>query len=84
MSELDSSVHPAGASGAACEAQDGHCITCSDAGITMLVVEPGGPSSVCADEDRQLHEVAVELVAPVQIGDQVLVHAGVAIRRLAV
>jgi hydrogenase maturation factor len=67
-----------------CDAYDGHCITCSDEGIAMRVIESVDTTAVCADEDHDLHEVAVDLVAPVCVGDQVLVHAGVAIRRLAV
>jgi hypothetical protein len=73
----------AGDSGDACEAQDGHCITCSDEGIAMRVIELADATAVCADEAHDLHEVAIDLVAPVAAGDQVLVHAGVAIRRLA-
>ena len=49
----------------------------------MRVIELHGASAVCADEHRERHEVAVDFVEPVAIGDQLLVHAGVAIRHLA-
>jgi hydrogenase maturation factor len=65
-----------------CEAVPGHCITCGDEGVAMRVVEAGDPSALCRDPAGEGHEVAIDLVAPVQIGDEVLVHAGVAIRRL--
>jgi HupF/HypC family len=70
--------------GGACDADDGHCITCSDEGVTMLVVECRDTGTVCEDDHGDRHEVATDLVAPVGVGDQVLVHAGVAIRRLGV
>ena len=38
--------------------------------------------AACRDADDALHEVDVDLVAPVASGDRVLVHAGVAIARL--
>jgi hypothetical protein len=49
-----------------------HCITCADEGIAL-----------CADRDNVVRSVAIDLVAPVAVGDVLLVHAGVAIRRLA-
>lgn len=46
--------------------------------MRVASVSPDG--AVCIEEDGTLHEgVAVELVEPVSPGDQVLVHAGVAI-----
>ena len=57
-----------------------HCITCSDAGVPMRVLRVSDEGAVCVDEDGIRHEgVAVELVEPVAAGDQILVHAGVAI-----
>ena len=61
---------------------DEHCITCGDEGIAMRVIELRDGAAVCADESRARHHVAVDLVEPVAIGDQLLVHAGVAIRHL--
>jgi hydrogenase maturation factor len=61
---------------------DEHCITCGDQGIAMRVVELRDGTAVCADEQRARHSVAVDLVEPVTIGDELLVHAGVAIGHL--
>jgi hydrogenase assembly chaperone HypC/HupF len=69
-------------SGESCWSADDHCITCGDEGITMRVVELSEGFAVCADDARARHEVMTDLVEPVAVGDQVLVHAGVAIRHL--
>jgi hydrogenase maturation factor len=58
----------------------GRCITCSDEGIPMRVLELTAAGAVCLDEQGERHEgIAVELVEPISPGDGVLVHAGVAI-----
>jgi hydrogenase maturation factor len=69
-------------SGEQCWSTDGHCITCGDEGIVMRVIELRDGSAVCADEQRARHRVAVDLVDSVAVGDELLVHAGVAIRHL--
>jgi hydrogenase maturation factor len=69
-------------SGGECRAADGYCITCSDEGIPMRVVSADDVVALCRDETRELHEVAIDLVAPVLAGERVLVHAGVAIGHL--
>jgi hydrogenase maturation factor len=66
----------------ACAAPAGHCITCGDEAVAMEVVRETGSLAICRDDESQLHEVAIDLVEPVGTGDGVLVHAGVAIRRL--
>ena len=48
----------------------------------MEVLELRDGFAICADERGDGHEVAVDLVAPVAVADEVLVHAGVAIRHL--
>jgi hydrogenase maturation factor len=64
---------------AACE-NTGHCITCGDEGVPMRVVSVSADGAVCVDEGGTRHEaIAVDLIDPVVPGDQVLVHAGVAI-----
>jgi hydrogenase maturation factor len=68
--------------GATCQAQDGHCITCGDEGVAMRVVRAGPEEAMCTDERSELHAVAIDLVGPVSPGDEVLVHAGVAIHHL--
>jgi hydrogenase maturation factor len=61
-----------------------HCITCGDDGVPMLVVEVDGERglAVCADESGALTSVETALVEPVAVGDEVLVHAAVAIAAL--
>jgi hydrogenase maturation factor len=65
-----------------CRIADEHCITCGDEGLRMRIVESGEWLARCVDEAGERHEVAVDLVAPVRPGDELLVHAGVAIRHL--
>jgi hydrogenase maturation factor len=61
----------------------GHCITCSDEGVPMRVVEAGAAGiAVCEREDGQRSEVLCDLVWPVAAGDSLLVHAGTALLRL--
>jgi hydrogenase maturation factor len=66
-----------------CDSPD-HCITCSDDGAPMRVlrVDPRRLATCLAD-DGSHHTVDVELVGEVGPGDAVLVHAGVALARLA-
>lgn len=59
---------------------DAACITCSDEGIPMRILSVREDSALCQDAEGSTHEVAVELVQPVRAGDEILVHAGVAIR----
>ena len=61
-----------------------HCITCGDDGVPMRVLrldEPRG-LALCADGTGAHHTVETELVAPVAPGDELLVHAGVALVNL--
>jgi hydrogenase maturation factor len=61
-----------------------HCITCGDDGVPMLVVEvdPERGLAMCADETGALTLVETALVEPVAAGDELLVHAAVAIAAL--
>jgi hydrogenase maturation factor len=59
----------------------GRCITCGDEGIPMEVVSVSADTATCQDGDAVIHEVMVDLVAPVAPGDAILVHAGTAIGR---
>jgi hydrogenase maturation factor len=61
---------------------ESHCITCSDEGIDMTVVELTQCGAQCRDPDGVDQRVEIDLVEPVAIGDRLLVHAGVAIARL--
>jgi hydrogenase expression/formation protein HypC len=66
----------------ACSVTEG-CITCGDVAVPLIVVDVAGPDARCRDEQGREETVATELVGPVSAGDRVLVHAGVAIQRLA-
>jgi hydrogenase maturation factor len=65
-----------------CDTRSG-CITCGDEGIPMRVLEVAGDGALCVDEAGTLHEVAIDLVGAVALGERVLVHAGVAIGTVA-
>jgi hydrogenase assembly chaperone HypC/HupF len=58
-----------------------HCITCGDDGVPMRVVrlDEARGLALCEDGAGARHAVEIELVAPVAPGDEVLVHAGVAL-----
>jgi hydrogenase maturation factor len=61
-----------------------HCITCSDEGVPMRVVESDADGLArCASDDGTTSEVMTDLVGVVAPGDSLLVHAGVALLRLA-
>jgi HupF/HypC family protein len=64
---------------------DEHCITCGDQGLPLRVVGPEHDGLArCRDEQAGTEgEVDVQLVGAVSPGDLVLVHAGVALTRLA-
>jgi hypothetical protein len=59
---------------------DGHCITCSDEGVPLRVLETIGDRLARCEGDV---EVMTDLVGDVGPGDELLVHAGVALARLA-
>lgn len=59
---------------------DVHCVTCSDEGVPMLVLDPPLDGLTrCVGEDGSESEVMTALVGDVQPGDVVLVHAGTAL-----
>ena len=62
----------------------GHCVTCGDEATSMRVlrVDDGRGLALCSDPDGTHRTVEIELVGPVARGDDVLVHAGVALVRL--
>jgi hydrogenase maturation factor len=66
-----------------CTLHDDGCITCSDAGVPVRVVSINGDDALCEDAAGDRTEIAVELVAPVQTGEILLTHGGVAIGRVA-
>jgi hydrogenase expression/formation protein HypC len=60
--------------------EDTHCVTCSDEGVPMRVRDVRDDGIAVCDEGV---EVMVDLVSPVEPGEELLVHAGVALARLA-
>jgi hydrogenase maturation factor len=59
------------------------CVTCADAGIPVRVVSVEGDDALCEDAAGSRAWIAVELVMPVQLGEVLLTHGGVAIGRVA-
>lgn len=57
------------------------CITCGDVAVplTVLQVDTERELALCADEHDRHETVEIALVAPVEVGQSVLVHAGTAI-----
>jgi hydrogenase maturation factor len=59
--------------------EDGHCITCADDGAPMRVLRVRDDAlALCGDDAGAHHTVELALVEA-GVGDQVLVHAGVAL-----
>jgi len=56
-----------------------HCVTCSDEGVPLRVVEARPDGLALCETDV---EVMTDLVGPVEPGDVLLVHAGVALTRI--
>jgi hydrogenase expression/formation protein HypC len=59
------------------------CVVCSDAGIPVQVVSVEGDDALCEDQVGNRAQIAVELVAPVRVGEVLLTHGGVAIGKVA-
>ena len=57
---------------------DDHCVTCSDEGVPMRVLELEDDGLARCDGG----DVMTDLVGPVAPGDTLLVHAGVALARI--
>jgi hydrogenase expression/formation protein HypC len=69
---------------ARCTTEDPGCITCGDVAVPLTVVSTDEIGDArCVDDDGRAEVVATDLVGPVAPGDRVLVHAGVAIARVA-
>ena len=66
-----------------CTLDHAGCVTCSDAGIPVRVVSVEGDDAICEDAAGERAQMAVELVAPVRVGEILLTHGGVAIGRVA-
>ena len=66
-----------------CTLNHNGCVTCSDAGIPVRVISVEGDDALCEDAAGSRAWIAVELVIPVQAGEVLLTHGGVAIGRVA-
>jgi hydrogenase maturation factor len=60
------------------------CITCGDTAVSMFVerVDESRGLALCATAEGARQTVETELVGEVEVGDALLVHAGVALTRL--
>jgi hydrogenase maturation factor len=63
---------------------DGHCVTCADEGIPMRVLklDDARGLALCQQSEGAKATVETDLVAPLAVGDTVLVHAAVALAKL--
>jgi hydrogenase assembly chaperone HypC/HupF len=61
-----------------------HCITCGDDGTPerVVAIDAARGIALCERDDGARESVEIALVAPVAVGDSVLVHAGTALARL--
>ena len=65
-----------------CTSDHDGCVTCSDAGIPVRVISLSGDDALCEDAAGNRAEIAVELVEPVEAGEVLLTHGGVAIGKV--
>ncbi len=67
------------------DCHDEHCITCGDIALELRVLFVDAETGLarCVDAEGVESEVETLLVAPVEPGDALLVHAGTAIARAA-
>lgn len=82
MADIAADTIPQWPAGACTLDHDG-CVVCSDMGIPVRVVALEDDDAVCEDAAGTRTVVAVELVQPVEIGEILLMHGGVAIGRAA-
>jgi hydrogenase expression/formation protein HypC len=61
-----------------------HCVTCGDDGVPerVLAIDEERCLALCERDDGGHESVEILLVAPVAVGDTILVHAGTALARL--
>lgn len=69
-------------SAGACTLDHDGCVVCSDAGIPLRIVSLDGDDALCEDAAGNRTVIALELVAPVRVGDVLLTHGGVAIGKV--
>lgn len=61
---------------------DGHCATCGDDAVEVVVIELRADDLALAALRAETLEVDISLVDAVEPGDRLLVHGGVALARL--
>lgn len=61
--------------------QPEHCLTCGDVAVAATVVDVRGVTATVEAEGLR-EQVGVELVDPVEVGDVLLCHAGIALEKL--
>jgi hydrogenase maturation factor len=63
---------------------ENHCVTCSDEGVPMIVIDIDleRDLALCEDLEGDRQSVEIALVSPVALGDTLLVHAGTALLSL--
>ena len=57
------------------------CVTCSDVAVMATVVSASGDSAT-VEVDGRRERVGIELVAPVEPGETLLCHAGIALQKV--
>ena len=57
------------------------CLTCSDEAVAATVLAVDGPNAT-VEVDGGRERVGIELVEPVEPGDVLLCHAGIALEKL--
>ena len=58
-----------------------HCITCGDVAVTATVVSVSGDTAT-VEVDGRREWVGIELVSPVEPGEALLCHAGIALQKM--
>ena len=58
-----------------------HCLTCGDVAVTATVVSVSGDTAT-VDVDGRREQVGIELVSPVEPGEALLCHAGIALQKV--
>jgi hydrogenase maturation factor len=58
-----------------------HCITCGDVAVTATVVSVSGDTATVEDDGRR-EQVGIDLVSPVEPGEALLCHAGIALQKV--
>ena len=58
-----------------------HCLTCGDVAVTAIVVSASGDTAT-VEVDGRREQVGIELVSPVEPGEALLCHAGIALQKV--